>query len=131
MSAADSSLERLLLDNAEQMILLVEPENLRIVLANQVAQNTLGYAEAELLARHYDQHLLLDPAGVPWVEDGQRCQPQLVERQAFHQACRDWLQGNGQRFCELSGGWDERRQAALAQVATLLGLANQHAGPGH
>ena len=81
--------------------------------------------------RHYDQHLLLDPAGVPWIGDGQRCQPQLAERQAFHQACRSWLQGNGQRFCELSGGWDERRQAALKQVATLLGSADQDAGPGH
>ena len=50
MSAGSLSLERHLLDCAEQMILLVEPENLRIVLANQVAQNTLGYAEAELLA---------------------------------------------------------------------------------
>ncbi|MDP9940558.1 AAA family ATPase [Ectopseudomonas alcaliphila] len=89
------------------------------------------WLETELLARHYDQHLLLDPTGVPWVEDGQRCQPQLAERQAFHQACRDWLQGNGQRFCELSGGWDERRQAALEHVAALLGSADQHAGPGH
>ena len=50
MSAGSLSLERHLLDCAEQMIMLVEPENLRIVLANQVAQNTLGYAEAELLA---------------------------------------------------------------------------------
>jgi len=89
------------------------------------------WLEAELLARHYDQHLLLDPAGVPWVEDGQRCQPQLAERQAFRQACRDWLQSNGQRFCELSGDWDERCQAALKQAATLLGSADQYAGPGH
>ena len=44
-----SSLERLLLDHAEQMILLVEPVDLRIVMANHVAQQSLGYAEAELL----------------------------------------------------------------------------------
>ena len=44
-----SSLERLLLDHAEQMILLVEPVNLRIVMANHVALQSLGYAEAELL----------------------------------------------------------------------------------
>ena len=51
MSAADSSLERLLLDNAEQMILLVEPEGLQIVLANLVAQQRLGYGEDDLRAR--------------------------------------------------------------------------------
>ena len=44
-----SALERLVLDHAEQMILLVEPVELRIVMANQVAQQSLGYSEAELL----------------------------------------------------------------------------------
>ena len=44
-----SDLERLVLDHAEQMILLVEPVELRIVMANQVAQQSLGYSEAELL----------------------------------------------------------------------------------
>jgi nicotinamide riboside kinase len=89
------------------------------------------WLESELLARHYDQHLLLDPAGVPWVEDGQRCQPQLTERQVFHRACRDWLLLHRQPFSELSGSWSERCQAALEQVAALLGSSDQHAGPGH
>ena len=90
-----------------------------------------GWLEAELLARHYDLHLLLDPAGVPWIEDGQRCQPRLAERQAFHQACRDWLLKHGQPFSELSGNWSARREAALEQVAALLDSTDQHAGPGH
>ncbi|MGA4323673.1 AAA family ATPase [Ectopseudomonas hydrolytica] len=89
-----------------------------------------AWLEQELCARHYDLHLLLDPQGVPWVEDGQRCQPQLQERLAFHQACRHWLASNDQPFCELSGGWTARRQAALEKVAELLGSANQHTGPG-
>lgn len=89
-----------------------------------------GWLETELLARHYDLHLLLDPAGVPWIEDGQRCQPLLAERQAFHRACHDWLQDSGQRYVALSGDWADRRDAAMTQVATLLGSANQHAGPG-
>jgi len=46
-----SGLERLLLDHTEQMILLVEPETLRIVVANQVAVQSLGYSEAELLGK--------------------------------------------------------------------------------
>ena len=44
-------LERVLLDHAEQMMLLVEPLNLQIVLANRVAQQMLGYSEEELLSR--------------------------------------------------------------------------------
>lgn len=90
-----------------------------------------GWLETELLARHYDQHLLLNPAGVPWVEDGQRCQPKLAERQAFHRGCRDWLMKHGQPFSELSGSWSARRAAALEQVAALLGSVDQHAGPGY
>ena len=89
------------------------------------------WLESELLARRYDQHLLLDPAGVPWVGDGQRCQPQLAERQVFYRACRDWLLANAQPFSELSGSWNERRDAALQKVATLLGSVDQHTGPGH
>ena len=44
-------IERLLLDHAEQMILLVEPESLRIVLANRTALHSLGYTGNELLEK--------------------------------------------------------------------------------
>lgn len=43
-----SGLERILLDQVEQMILLVDPQDLRIVLVNRVAEQTLGYSEEEL-----------------------------------------------------------------------------------
>ena len=46
-----NGIERLLLDHTEQMILLVEPESLRIVLANRVALYSLGYTESELLEK--------------------------------------------------------------------------------
>lgn len=88
------------------------------------------WLEHELRARHYDLHLLLDPQGIPWVADGQRCQPQLAERLAFHGACRRWLTDNRQPLRELSGDWSRRRQAALDEVERLLGPADQHAGPG-
>ena len=88
------------------------------------------WLEHELRARRYDLHLLLDPQGVPWVDDGQRCQPQLDERLAFQRACRQWLVDNRQPFCELSGDWPQRRQAALERVEALLDSADQHAGPG-
>ena len=51
MTPVDAGLIRLLLDHAEQMILFVEPEGLQVVLANQVAQQRLGYSEDELRAR--------------------------------------------------------------------------------
>ena len=44
-----SGLDRLLLDHTEQMIFLVEPESLRIVEANRVAAQTLGYEPERLL----------------------------------------------------------------------------------
>lgn len=46
-----SSLERLVLDNSEQMILLVDPDSLRIVMVNRAAQQNLGYSAEELLAK--------------------------------------------------------------------------------
>ena len=51
MSAGKNSdgLDRLLLDNTEQMIFLVEPESLRIVEANRTAAQTLGYDPERLL----------------------------------------------------------------------------------
>lgn len=80
------------------------------------------WLEEELLARHYDLHLLLDPRGVSWVADGQRCQPQLKERVAFHHACQQWLDDNNQPVCALSGDWPQRRLAALSQVQMLLSV---------
>jgi two-component system sensor histidine kinase/response regulator len=46
-----SSLELLVLDHTEQMIMLVEPESLRIVMVNRAALNSLGYTEQELLEK--------------------------------------------------------------------------------
>jgi len=45
-----SSLERLMLDHSPNMMLLVEPHELRVVMANRAAAQTLGYAEDALLA---------------------------------------------------------------------------------
>ncbi len=56
------------------------------LLSNMLWSQTLfgacpQWIEQQLLARHYDLHLLLDPADTPWIADGQRCQPQLQQRQ--------------------------------------------------
>ena len=46
-----STLERLIVDHSEQIILLVEPETLRIVIANRAAVQKLGYSHEELLGK--------------------------------------------------------------------------------
>ena len=89
------------------------------------------WLEQELLRRHYDLHLLLDPRGVPWCDDGQRCQPNLQDRLDFHQACQQWLQRTGQVFHEVDGDWAQRWQTVQERVAALLTSADQHTGPGH
>ncbi len=45
-----SSLEKLLLDHSPDLMLLVEPDQLRIVMANRAASQMLGFGEAQLLA---------------------------------------------------------------------------------
>lgn len=79
------------------------------------------WLEPQLLARHYDLHLLLSPVGVGWHDDGQRCQPLLEERQAFFEASRAWLIAHQQPFQVLDGDWQQRRQGAFVAVERLLG----------
>ena len=80
------------------------------------------WLEQALLDRHYDLHLLLSPEGVEWVSDGQRCQPELTERQAFFDASRDWLDRQGQRYEVIGGSWSYRRDKAVEAVERLLEL---------
>ncbi|MHA6194811.1 AAA family ATPase [Pseudomonas wadenswilerensis] len=78
------------------------------------------WLEPALLERRYDLHLLLSPQGVPWIGDGQRCQPDLAQRQVFFEASRDWLQRHGQPLQIVSGDWAARRATVLAAVQQLL-----------
>ena len=95
------------------------------LLSNMLWSQTLfgdcpAWLEQELLARHYDLHLLLSPEGVEWVGDGQRCQPLLDERQAFFEASRDWLDRHGQRYEVIEGSWSYRKERAFEAVEQLL-----------
>jgi nicotinamide riboside kinase len=78
------------------------------------------WIEQALLARRYDLHLLLDPAGVSWVGDGQRCQPGLDQRQAFFADSLAWLQRNQQPVQIIGGDWAQRSAAVLIAVQQLL-----------
>ena len=79
-----------------------------------------AWLQSELLQRHYDLHLLLSPEGVEWESDGQRCQPELAQRQDFHRACRTWLERHEQSWRAIGGGWSEREAAALLAIQSLL-----------
>ena len=88
---------------AEQPGLLILDTHL---LSNQLWSQTLfgdcpPWLEPQLLARHYDLHLLLSPEDVAWSDDGQRCQPQLAERMAFFEATRHWLEQHRQPYLSL------------------------------
>lgn len=79
------------------------------------------WLEPALLERHYDLHLLLSPEGVAWQGDGQRCQPDLVERLRFHQDCADWLQRHARPWVGIGGDWAQREVHVIEQVRRLLG----------
>ncbi|MFA0927705.1 AAA family ATPase [Pseudomonas syringae pv. tagetis] len=96
------------------------------LLSNMLWSHTLfgdcpPWIEQQLLSRSYDLHLLLSPEGVDWIGDGQRCQPQLCERQAFFDTSREWLERHRQTYLTLGGDWSQRREQAMAAVSQLLG----------
>ncbi|KHA73423.1 N-acetylglucosamine-6-sulfatase [Pseudomonas chlororaphis] len=108
---------------AQQPSLLILDTHL---LSNMLWSQTLfgdcpGWLESELLARHYDLHLLLSPELIEWTDDGQRCQPDPQERLAFYQATQTWLENHHQRFRVIHGNWAERQLQAFAAVEQLLG----------
>ena len=79
-----------------------------------------SWIERALQKRHYDLHLLLSPDTVAWHDDGQRCQPQLEERQAFFQASRQWFELHRQPYEVLQGDWQQRKDMAFEAVTRLL-----------
>lgn len=107
---------------AERPALLILDTHL---LTNKLWSQTLfgdypSWLDDELLARHYDLHLLLSPEDVEWTADGQRCQPELADRRAFFQGSLAWMQQHRQPMVVIGGNWEERRRTAFAAVERLL-----------
>ena len=95
------------------------------LLTNKLWSQTLfgdypAWLDSELLARHYDLHLLLSPDDVEWTADGQRCQPSLAERQAFFAASYQWLTEHHQPLQVITGDWQARQLQACAAVKQLI-----------
>jgi NadR type nicotinamide-nucleotide adenylyltransferase len=103
--------------SAAPQMLILDTHLLSNMLWSQTLFGTApNWIESALLSRRYDLHLLLDPVGVEWVDDGQRCQANLDERIVFHQACRRWLETHNQVFIEVGGDWDQRRERVFELV---------------
>ncbi|MFL1504106.1 AAA family ATPase [Pseudomonas sp. O64] len=107
---------------AEQPNLLVLDTHL---LTNKLWSQTLfsdypAWLDSELLARHYDLHLLLSPEDVEWTADGQRCQPELADRRAFFQGSLEWIEQHHKPAVVIRGNWEERRAQAFEAVTQLL-----------
>ena len=95
------------------------------LLTNKLWSQTLfgdypSWLDDELLARHYDLHLLLSPEDVEWTADGQRCQPELADRQAFFQDSLTWINHHRQPVLLIRGDWAARRAIAFTAVEQLL-----------
>lgn len=98
------------------------------LLTNKLWSQTLfgdypAWLDSELLARHYDLHLVLSPEDVEWTADGQRCQPELADRQAFFQGSLDWIEQHQQPALVIRGSWEARRATAFKAVEQLLAEA--------
>jgi len=107
---------------AEQPHLLILDTHL---LTNKLWSQTLfgdypAWLDDELLARHYDLHLLLSPEDVEWSADGQRCQPELADRRVFFQGSLDWIEQHHQPALVIRGDWEARRTTAFEAVEQLL-----------
>jgi len=119
---AEHQLQRELAARAQRPPLLLLDTHL---LSNKLWSETLfndcpDWIERALLAQHYDLIGLLSPEGMPWQDDGQRCQPRLTQRQQFYQQLADWLQRHQQPVLEVSGTWHARFQQLKTAIEKLL-----------
>jgi signal transduction histidine kinase/PAS domain-containing protein len=83
-----SSLELLMIDHCPNMMLLVEPANLQIVMANQIAAQTLGYSRESLLAMNITEIESSLPDVFYW-EDVRNAQYANIENQEGLYQCSD------------------------------------------
>lgn len=130
---AEQQLQRELTARAQQPPLLLLDTHL---LSNKLWSETLfarspAWIETALKAQYYDLIGLLSPDGMPWQADGQRCQPELAERQQFHQQLADWLQIHQQPVLHLAGTWQERYQQLESAIEQLLQQASSSTTVAH
>lgn len=94
------------------------------LLSNMLWSQTLfahspDWIEQSLLAQHYDAIFLLSPEGMPWQADGQRCQPELSQRQDFYAQLHSWLTQHQQPVVSISGSWQARLDMLVEHINGL------------
>lgn len=119
---AEQQLQRELNAREQQPPLLLLDTHL---LSNKLWSETLfarcpEWIETALKAQQYDLIALLSPTGITWQADGQRYQPELAEREHFHQQLAKWLEQHQQPVLHLSGSWQTRYQQLEYAIEQLL-----------
>lgn len=119
---AEQQLQRELTARAQRPALLLLDTHL---LSNKLWSEALfvnspEWIETTLQDLHYDLIGLLSPDDIPWQADGQRCQPELAERQQFHQNLANWLDAHQQPVLHLNGSWQARYSQLEAAISKLL-----------
>jgi len=81
----------------------------------------IGYTPDQLIChRKADLYLMLG-SDAPFVDDGTRVYKTPEERDRFHRIARDALVLSRTNFIEISGSWDQRFDAAVTAIDTLIG----------
>ena len=119
---AEQQLQRELVAREQRPALLLLDTHL---LSNKLWSEALfasspAWIERALQEQQYDLIALLSPDGLPWQADGQRCQPELAERQQFHQNLANWLDAHQQPVFHLNGSWQARYNQLEVAISTLL-----------
>jgi nicotinamide riboside kinase len=73
----------------------------------------------QIAARKYDLYLLCD-VDLPWVKDDLREYPDLKKRKHLYYIYKDIMINQSTPWVEISGGYDERLQKAIAAVEKFV-----------
>ncbi|MBW8686086.1 AAA family ATPase [Chitinophaga rhizophila] len=73
----------------------------------------------QIARRQYDLYLLTY-VDIPWEEDPQREHPDPAMREHFYNVYRDLVIATGVPWAEIKGGFEERKEVAIAAVDQLL-----------
>lgn len=78
------------------------------------------WIEPELIRSNYDLIILLDPIGIEWQSDGQRCLDTLEKRVDFYNQIRSWLDNHNKPYVKVGGSYEKRLQQTLDLMQPLL-----------
>lgn len=81
-----------------------------------------SWIEPALIRSNYDHIVLLDPIGIEWKADGQRCLDSLEKRVEFFGAIKQWLETHKKPYQIVGGSYDDRLRTLQGLLsATLYG----------